>query len=252
MERLDPAQNATGPWIADVNTGFATALRPSIEGDAANSPVWAHEGDRIFYSDPTGLRVVPTSGGQADRWAVPPSWPQSSSPDGQFLLIDTQSATTGRDLMLVPLTGDHTPAPYLQTAFEEAGGRFSPDGRSVAYISNESDRPEVYVQSFPQLGTKRRLSRTGGANPEWSDDGKSVYFLSTAPDGTTAMMVAQVSPSGSAPQRLFDVPAGPRDPSRSVFAVFDNGRRFLINVFVPVTEPQVITIGLNWAAGLKK
>jgi hypothetical protein len=79
-----------------------------------------------------------------------------------------------------------------------------------------------------------------------------VYFLSAATNGTTAMMVAQVSPGGSALQRLFDVPAGPRPGARSVFAVLDHGRRFLINVFVPVTEPQVLTIGLNWATGLKK
>jgi serine/threonine protein kinase/Tol biopolymer transport system component len=251
MERLDPAQNATGPWIADVNTGFATALRPSIEGDAANSPVWAHEGDRIFYSDPTGLRVAPTSGGQVDRWAVPPSWPQSSSPDGQFLLIDTQSAATGSDLVLVPLKGDHTPVPYLQTSFGEASGRFSPDGHSVAYVSKESGRLEVYVQSFPQPGNKRRLSRAGGTHPEWSEDGQSVYFLGNEPNGTTAMMVAEISSGDIAPRKLFDVTPAQADNARSQFAVFDNGRRFLINVLVPVTVPQVITIGVNWATGLK-
>jgi serine/threonine protein kinase/Tol biopolymer transport system component len=247
LERGDPF-----PWIVDVDSGFATPLRPSLESSGGNSPVWAHDGTRIFEGPASGLRILPTSGGQADEWTLQQNFPLSNSPDGQFLLVLMQSDGTGRDLMLVPLTGDHTPVPYLQTPSDEMSGRFSPDGRSVAYVSNESRRPEVYVQSFPQLGSKMRLSRTGGTNPEWSDDGKSVYFLSTEPDGTTAMTVAQIESGRTTPRRLFDVPAGRRDNARSAFAVFDNGRRFLINVFVPVTEPQVITIGLNWTSGLKK
>jgi Tol biopolymer transport system component len=252
VERLDPAQNSVDPWIVDVDTGFATALRPTSEGSGANGPVWSSDGTRIFYGDAMGLGVLPTSGGQADKWTLPQNFPLSSSPDGQFLLTSMQYDGTDRDLMLVPLTGDHRPVPYLQTPFNQTAGRFSPDGHSVAYVSDESSRPEVYVQSFPQPGNKMRISRGGGTNPEWSEDGRSVYFLSAATNGTTAMMVAQVSPGGSALQRLFDVPAGPRPGARSVFAVLDHGRRFLINVFVPVTEPQVLTIGLNWATGLKK
>jgi Tol biopolymer transport system component len=247
VERGDPF-----PWIVDVSSGFATALKPSTNGSGGNSPVWAHNGHRIFQASVTGLRMLPTSGGQGDEWALRQNFPLSSSPDGQFLLVLMQFDGTGRDLMLVPLTGDHTPVPYLQTPFEETAGRFSPDGRLVAYVSNDSGQSEVYAQSFPQLGNRMRLSQNGGTNPEWSEDGKFVYFLSSGPDGTTAMMVAPISPRGSAARRLFAVPPGRRDSARSAFAVFDNGRRFLINVLVPVTEPQVLTIGLNWTSGLKK
>ncbi len=252
IERTDPALNSSDPWVVSLDTGFASAVRTGAEGSGAVSPVWSSDGAKIFLRDETGLRMLSLPGGPAAQWPMPLHWPLSTSADGQFLLIMTQSIETGNDLMRVPLTGTHTPVPYLRTSFAESAGRISPDGRSVAYVSNESSREEVYVQSFPQPGHKIRLSIGGGSHPEWSEDGTSVYFLGPGPDGTSAMMVAHVRPRATAPRRLFDMPPGHRDLARSVFAVFDNGRRFLVNVGLPITAPQAITIGLNWTAALKK
>ena len=94
-----------------------------------------------------------------------------------MLMIQQEFVASQSDLMLVSLTGDHTPTPYLQTSFNEHSGRFSPDGRSVAYVSNESGREEVYVQSFPRTAAKIRISAAGGTQPEWNDDGRELYFL---------------------------------------------------------------------------
>lgn len=155
--------------------------------------------------------------------------------------------------MLVPLTGNHKPFPYLKTSFNERSGRISPDGHSVAYISDESGQHEVYIQSFPQPGNKIRISAKGGTYPEWSEDGKRLYFLSSDPnDGKTWMVFADLRSPGSVPRNLFEVPPGYRDLGRSAYAVFDNGRRFLISVLAPDTAPHTITIGLNWPAALKK
>lgn len=76
------------------------------------------------------------------------------SPDGQMVMINQEFVASESDLMIVSLTGDHTPSPYLQTPFNEHSGRFSPDEKSVAHVSNESGRNEVYVQSFPRNGSQ--------------------------------------------------------------------------------------------------
>jgi dipeptidyl aminopeptidase/acylaminoacyl peptidase len=167
-------------------------------------------------------------------------------------MIQQELVASQSDLMVVSLTGDHTPAPYLQTPFNEHSGRFSPDGKSVAYVSNESGRDELYVQSFPRTAAKIRISAAGGTHPEWNDDGRELYFLQAQPSGQRSMMVASVLAGGSSPpRRLFDLPPGVwEDSGRSMYAVFDNGRRFLVNVLVPIAVPQVITIGQNWTAAL--
>src|SRR5262249_38940792 len=99
------------------------------------------------------------------------------SPDGRYLLFRVQDPPTGLDLWVLPLFGDRKPFPFLQTPFAESGGRFSPDGKWVAYQSNESGRSEVYVQPFPGPGAKFQISTDGGANPLWRRDGKELFFL---------------------------------------------------------------------------
>lgn len=227
-------------------------MRASAEGSFAYSPIWSRDGERVFYAEDLRMHVASPAGRLEAAWTVGYHWTMSSSPNGQHVLILQQKPIGGNDLMLVSLTGDHTPVPWLQTSFNEISGRFSPDGHSVAYVSNESGQYEVYVQSFPRLGNKRRMSRTGGSHPEWSQDGKTLYFLGQEDGGKTAMMAAAVDSAAAVPRRLFEVEAGQRDRARSQYAVFDNGRRFLISVFVPVTAPEVLTVGLNWATALGK
>jgi hypothetical protein len=252
IERLDPQVNSVDPWILQLNSGFITAARPRAEGHVAITPTWSADGSTIASYDIGGLREVPVAGGADTFWPMAVHWPLSSSPDGRFLLIAMGTLQTGSDLMMVPLTGDHTPVPYLNTSVNESAGRIAPDGHSVAYVSDESDRREVYVQSFPKRGNKVRVSVNGGANPQWSDDGKTLYFVAVDLDGKPALMRSEIRAGGPPPVELFEIPAGPREASRPNYAVFDNGRRFLFNVFVPDTAPKVITIGQNWAAGLGK
>jgi len=249
IERTDPQLNSVDPWIVQLSSGFATPLRAGSEGALASSVTWSHDGQKVFYSSGYGvLKSVSKSGGPETMWPIGSHWPQSSSPDGQFVMIFQAD-----DLMLVPVAGDHKPVPYIQTTFTEGGGRFSPGGNFVAYVSDESGRDEVYIQSFPKLGAKVRVSVAGGTHPEWSDNGSQLYFLSSGLDRPVALMVSEIQPGRAAtPRRLFDMPPGARQALRSQYAVFDKGRRFLINVNVPVTAPQVITIGQHWTAALGK
>ncbi len=253
IERNDSRQNSVDPWIVQIDSGFAAPVRAMAEGALASSPVWSHDSRKVFYSSGYGAMLMASLSGETDeRWPVGIHWPTSSSPDGRLVMIQQELVATQGDLMIVSLTGDHTPAPYLQTPFNEHSGRFSPDGRSVAYVSNESGRDEVYVQSFPRTAAKIRISAAGGTHPEWNDDGREVYFLQAQPSGQRSMMVASMLVGRSSPpRRLFDLPPGVwEDSGRSMYAVFDDGRRFLVNVLVPIAAPQVLTFGQNWTAAL--
>ena len=79
--------------------------------------------------------------------------------------------------MLLPLTGEAKSLPFLQTSFDEYGGQCSPDGRWLAYVSNESDQYEIYIASFPGSGKKYRVSAQGGGNPRWRRDGKALLYV---------------------------------------------------------------------------
>jgi hypothetical protein len=145
--------------------------------------------------------------------------------------------------------GSAKPFPYLQTEFREAYSRFSPDGRWLAYTSDESKRNEIYVQSFPTPGGKLPVSTKGGERPVWSRDGKELYFVS--PDGK--MMAAEVKTGSKfeagVPKPLFNVRL-----SRGMDAWFDvtGDGRFLIPVQVGQTSKAPITVVVNWQAGLRK
>jgi hypothetical protein len=153
--------------------------------------------------------------------------------------------------LVLPLTGDRKPFPLLQTQFGEAAGRISPDGRWVAYRSNESGRNEIYVAPFPGPGGKWQISTAGGYYPRWRHDGSEIFYLT--PDNR--LMAASVNGKGAgfevgAVKLLF--------ATRIVFAggyQYDgsaDGQRFLIDTAPEQATSAPITVVLNWTAGLKK
>ncbi len=99
------------------------------------------------------------------------------SVDGGFLLYRSVDPTTGHDLWALPLDGDKKPFPVVRTNSNEPYGQFSPDGKWIAYQSNESGRDEVYVQPFPGPGAKVRISTNGGAQMRWRRDGKELFYI---------------------------------------------------------------------------
>src|SRR5262249_37348163 len=103
---------------------------------------------------------------------IPSDW----SPDNRFLLYFEFHPRTRYDLWMLPLTGDRKPVPFLQTEFNELLGAISPNGKWIAYMSDESGRFEIYVQAFPQTGAKQRISQSGGMHPIWRSDGKELFY----------------------------------------------------------------------------
>lgn len=143
-------------------------------------------------------------------------------------------------------------APYLHGPFNEDQARFSPDGRWVAYISDESGRYEVYVQPFPATGGKWQISRNGGAQPVWRRDGRELFYL--ASDGTLTVVPVSsgVAFEAGAPSPLLKTVISQPTGIRSQYAVSADGRRFLILAPAGESTGPSLTVVVNWAAGLKQ
>jgi Tol biopolymer transport system component len=104
-------------------------------------------------------------------------FPSDWSSDGRFLTYYRTDPKTGLDIWVLPLDGDRKPFPLIQTEFNESQSQFSPDGRWVAYVSDETGGPQIYVQSFPKLTGKWQVSTDGGTQPRWRHDGKELFYL---------------------------------------------------------------------------
>lgn len=227
--------------------------------------MWSPDGGRIaFFSYRDGVAhpfQKATSGTARDEILSKPvgepplvtrvdDW----SRDGRYLILGTfGDPKTKADVWVLPLNpdkpGDRKPFPYLRTEFAEIYAKLSPDGRWLAYTSDQAKRFEIYVQSFPTPGGKWQVSTNGGDRPIWSRDGKELYFVS--PDGK--MMAAEVKSGSkfetSAPKPLFDVRLPP-----GANAWFDVGKdgRFLIPIQAEQTANAPMTVVVNWQAGLKR
>jgi WD40-like Beta Propeller Repeat len=170
------------------------------------------------------------------------------STDGRFVLYVEAGAKTGYDLWAVPTVGDRKPMAVVNSPFEERNGKFSPDGRWVAYQSNFSGRFEIYVQPFPGPGRKWQVSTAGGTFPRWRADGKELFFI--APNAK--LMSLPVGPSTSTfdagpPVALFQthMVTGGVAALETQYAVSRDGR-FLINSRFDESTPTPITLILNW------
>jgi serine/threonine protein kinase/Tol biopolymer transport system component len=208
-------------------------------------PVWTHDGRGIVYSSNQGgdldIYLLSVTGtGSPTRLLQRPSLqvPCSVAPDGTVGFVETQA--TSRDIWV--LSPDQKLSPFLTTPFYEGMCRFSPDGRYIAYTSDESGRREVYVQPFPGPGEKVAISTNGGTYPVWSRDGSELFFRQG-----DAMMVVDVktSPvfSASRERQLF---ASTDFGFRIDFDVSADGKHFLMVHRDPGSWPTQLQVVLNW------
>jgi Tol biopolymer transport system component len=257
------AVSAFDIWLIDVERGAEIRFTTDPAGDG--DPTWSPDADRVaFVSNRNGLGNLyqKSSGGTGTEESLVaskegkyhPDW----SPDGRFILYGQVNPTTNLDLFLLPLSGERKPEPFLQTNFIEGQGRFSPDGRWVAYLSNETGQFEVYVQSFPAKGDKIPISRGGGAQPRWRGDGRELYYYT--PD--RKLMAVEVNGEGSAfkvgsARALFEIRVSGAGvdrgfPGSGYYTAARDGKHFLVVGTPEAPEPQQIVIVLNWTADLKR
>jgi serine/threonine protein kinase len=253
---VDPETGNSDLWIYDLARNLRS--RFTFDPEFREGGVWSPDGSKIIFSSSRkgrdDLYWKPASGAGEeellyadDRNKTPTSW----SRDGKFLMYYTfGDPQTGWDLWALPLERERKPLPFLKTRFAEDEAVFSPDGRWVAFESDESGRYEVYIATFPNSGGKRQVSLAGGSSAHWRADGKEMYYI--APGGR--LMAADVDTRGSeleidAVRPLFGpVPFG----NGYQYAVSGDGQHFLAIMPNEQSTPEPLTLVQNWPAGLKK
>ena len=245
-------------WIYELDRGALTRL--TFDGTNLN-PLWTPDGDRVTFQSSRegplqGFWIAADGSGTPERimHGDVVSWPSSWSPDGRHLAYVQYDSATVADIWLLALDGEKRPRPFLNTAFYEVSPVFSPDGRSIAYESNETGRYEVYVRRVSGRG-KWQVSTEGGAEPLWSRDGKELFYR----NGDKMMAVSiQLEPEFKAgkPRVLFEgrfaSPVSPSLTGRN-YDVTPDGRRF---VMIKESEQESasvqINVVLNWFEELKR
>ena len=150
------------------------------------------------------------------------------------------------------LVGDCQPRKYITSDFSEVQGKLSPDGKWMAYVSNESGTYEVYVQPFPVLGQKVRVSKGGGTHPHWRRDGKELFYHASDSQLMAVAVKGENHFEVGVATALFDVGDFGGGLSLYPYDVTADGQRFLLLKPVEQTSSQAITVVLNWTAGLKR
>jgi eukaryotic-like serine/threonine-protein kinase len=241
-----------------------TATRLTFDSGDEESPVWSPDGEWIAFRSnrkDTGdvYRIRASGAGQEEPVFVSPEGtrPTSWSPDGKHLLLEvTQERRDVASDIWIYSFESRKAEPLVQTPFSEGGAVFSPDGRSIAYTSDESGKAEVYVRSLKGAGNgagKWQVSANGGAIPRWRNDGRELYFVATG----DALMVVKVSgvpvPVFSRPELLFAFRQKVRPIKDNLIPTYDvrpGGQEFVLNS-VTVNTDAPITVTQNWLGGLR-
>jgi Tol biopolymer transport system component len=245
-------------WLLDVARGSFSRLTSHPFDDI--TPVWSPDGKQIaFASNRNGAFDLfrKDVGGAGNEELLLHSnvdkFPMDWSRDGRSLVFITIDPKTRADMWILPMTGERKPSLFLQTEYNESNAALSPDGHWIAYNSDESGMPEVYVRPFPSGADRWQVSTQGGVQPAWRADGRELYYAS--PD--TKIMAVEIKPaSGFAaglPVALFQAPirAEGITESHTAFAASPDGQRFLVNTINEDAARVPITVVVHWASELK-
>ena len=222
------------------------------------SPIWAPDSDRVIFSSPRdglppNLFQKNLASGSDERRlmhsgidSIATDW----SLDGRYVVYMANELGTNWNIWAMPLTGDQTPKPILRTQFNEMDGRISRDGRWLAYVSDESGKWEVYVQRFLSPGGKWQISSNGGKQPQWSHDGKELFYVAA----DQMLMAVAVHPGLSldpgTPKQLFQF-YGAGDFLGGSYDVGADGQRFLVGALVGQEASPPLNVIVNWPEILK-
>ena len=250
-----------GLWRLDLATRVPTRLGSTT----GSSPVGGPAGEIVFlkwrttdYNIRTACDIVRWDPGRrtesvvlADRCLSPTDW----SSDGRHLLLGSGSTpwlsdSLERAAIWRYAIADRSVRPLIAGPGAVRDGTFSPDGRWVAYSSDETGRPEIYLRRFDRTGEAVRVSRTGGRWPRWQGDGSVIYFLTPAGAVMSAPMTAAMAPARE-PAVLFRHPGWTRSLFSDMGSVFDvtpDGKRFFLR---RPTNPSYLTVVRNWARSLE-
>ncbi len=252
FDLADPRSGKADIWVRDLKRGVSSRFTFG-KGDTF-SPLWSPDGRVIVFTQDQDLFEKPADGQgeeklllKSEELKLACDW----SRDGRYIAFMSRGKETRWDVWVLPTFGDRKPIPFLKTQFGELVPAFSPDGRLLAYQSNESGRPEVYVQNFPGPGGKWQISTSGGLEPRWRADGKELIYR--APDQKLMAVEIQAASGLTAgvPQALF---TGRFETgiARNRYVPTADGRRFLTVAPLGRESMTPTTVVLNWFAELQR
>jgi Tol biopolymer transport system component len=258
VQRFDPGTQRLDLW--SIRTDRDLEERLTSQGIINGMPVWSPDGSRLVFmsarASPPNLFLKDVTSGSEQRLfeSTMVTHPTDWTRDGRFVVYAALNFRTGWDVMYLPMTvpeAERRPQPLMATPFNEHFGRVSPDGGWLAYMSDELGVPEVFVQRFPGLGAKHRVSTSGGSEPQWRSDGGELFYLAPG----DVLMSVSVSPGDpirlSAPVAVFKTAIGRRNarviPFEPTYAIGRDGR-LLINTVTEEASSMPSTIVFNWPA----
>ena len=243
VTQLDPQFRTLDVWIRDGTQPVPTRL--SLDTDIDESAVWSANGRRVAWVGKRRNILIRGAGAvlpeQTSATFEPPVQLWDWSRDGVFLLIGQTNAETRDDLWVVPQAEGAKPRAYAAGSFNQTHGAFSPDGRWIAYASDESGQSEIYVDSFPEPGQRIRVTTAGGTEPRWRRDSSALYFRRGSQVHLARLSWRPPLLGVASLDRLFDAGA----PIRS-FDVTPDGTRFLLNLPAPSAAPRSATMVMHW------
>jgi eukaryotic-like serine/threonine-protein kinase len=259
-DQAEPRNRTFDLWRLDFARGIPSRLTFHPSHDIF--PLWSPDGTRIVFGSlrepPPQLYELNANSAGTEKLLLKtnlPKTPSGWSSDGRLLIYDSTDPQTGGDIWALPLVGRPEPYPLVRTEADEHYGTLSPDGRWLAYISNETGTYEVYVESFPATGFKRQVSTQGGFEPQWRRDGKELFYM--APNQTfmaVGVKSNQITLEVSPPKSLFATRIKWMEIQAVAhhYAPAPDGQRFLISSATDDARSVPVTIVLNWPAALKK
>ena len=242
-----------------------TLTRLTFDPGVDQFPVWTPDSRRILFSSNRGGSTnnvfwqAADNTGTLERLTTSPNGqaPTSISPDGKSVVIAEVAPNTGGDLILLTMDEKRPTAPLINTTFREFDGEISPDGRWLAYESNESGQYQVYVRPFPKVDSGRwQISTAGGTRPLWARNGRELFYV----DGKDTLTSVPVQTGGltfsaGAPAKVFDAKIFPVGRTYDVSA---DGQRFLLIKDsvgageASTTSTASMVVVLNWTEELKQ
>jgi eukaryotic-like serine/threonine-protein kinase len=244
VERSD-AQGVSSVWTIDLEAGMTVRVPAEYWSGA---PIWSRDGSTLAYSiaadSPPNVAVRGDRGAGSERRLTRSASIQYAggfTPDARTVLFRSFSSDTGWDLFTVSADGSSAPQRLLQTPANETEMSLSPDGRFLAYTSDDSGRTEVYVSRFPEMSGRVPVSVGGGGRPLWRADGRELFFVGPG----NRLMAANVNVNGATPtvaaaSSVFDVPL-----FGGLYAPSANGSRFVIAMPAPSTDVVPMELRIN-------
>jgi serine/threonine protein kinase len=247
--------NEISAWLID---GRGVPRRLSF-GDFDLAPLWSPDGRNVLFSSPRdGLppnlfEKSLVSGSEERRLmnsgidSIATDW----SRDGRYAVYMANEMGTNWNIWSIPLVGNRTPQSLLRSQFSETDGRISPDGRWLAYVSDESGRWEVYAQPFLSTGGKWQISSNGGRQPQWSHDGKELFYVASDQQLMAVLVRASKTLDPGTPKPLFQLHAA-NDAIGNSYDVAPDDQRFLVSTQVEEEKVSApLTVVINWTATMK-